>query len=62
MTTTPEASSVAAWRDWAKSDAARRGLSQLSPLIEGLSVTIARLRLGDWNLDARLGTGSNEGR
>jgi hypothetical protein len=44
---------VAAWRDWAKADAERRGLPELAPLIGGLSTTIARLRAGDWNADAR---------
>ena len=62
MTTQPEGASVAAWRDWAKADAERRGLPQLSTLIDGLSTTITRLRLGDWNLDARHGAGASEGR
>jgi hypothetical protein len=58
----PDGSSVAAWREWAKADAERRGLPQLAALIDGLSTTIARLRLGDWNHDARRGTASGEAR
>jgi hypothetical protein len=53
-------SPVAAWREWAKADAERRGLPQLVPLIDGLSTTIARLREGDWNDDAARATGSAE--
>jgi hypothetical protein len=53
----PDDSPVAAWREWAKADAERRGLPQLAPLIEGLSTTIAVLRAGDWNDDAARGTG-----
>jgi hypothetical protein len=53
-------SPVAAWREWAKADAERRGLPQLAPLIDGLSTTIARLRAGDWNDDAARATGPAE--
>jgi hypothetical protein len=54
----PDDTSVTAWRDWAKADAERRGLPQLAPLIDGLSTTVARLRAGDWNHDARRETAS----
>ncbi len=60
MTSPPQRSSVDAWRDWAKADAERRGLPQVAALIDGLATTIARLRLGDFNADARLGTASDE--
>jgi hypothetical protein len=50
---TPDYRSVAAWREWAKADAERRGLPQLASLLDGLSTTVARLRAGDWNHDAR---------
>lgn len=60
MTGTPDDNLVTAWRDWAKADAERRGLPQLAPLIDGLSTTVARLRAGDWNHDARRGTASGE--
>ncbi len=58
MTDKSDDSSVRAWLDWAKADAERRGLPHLAPLIEGLSTTVARLRAGDWNHDARRGTAS----
>jgi hypothetical protein len=32
----------------------------VAALIDGLATTIARLRLGDFNADARLGTASDE--
>jgi hypothetical protein len=51
VTGRPDDSRVAAWREWAKADAERRGLPQLVTLIDGLSTTIARLRDGDWNHD-----------
>ena len=60
MTSPPQRTSVDAWRDWAKADAERRGLPQVAALIDGLAPTIARLRLGDFNADARLGTASDE--
>lgn len=60
MTIPPQRSSVDAWRDWAKADAERRRLPQVAALIDGLATTIARLRLGDFNADARLGTASDE--
>lgn len=60
MTSPPQRTSVDAWRDWAKADAERRGLPQVAALIDGLATTIARLRLGDFNADARLGTASDE--
>lgn len=62
MTTTPDRTSVDAWRDWAKADAERRDLPQLAALIDGLTTTIARLRLGDWNADARQGTTTSDAR
>ena len=60
MTSHPQRSSVDAWRDWAKTDAERRELPEVAALIDGLSATIARLRLGDFNADARLGRASDE--
>ena len=60
MASPPQRTSVDAWRDWAKADAERRGLPQVAALIDGLATTIARLRLGDFNADARLGTASDE--
>ena len=60
MTSTPDRTSVDAWRDWAKADAERRDLPQLAALIDGLTTTIARLRLGDWNVDARQGTRTSD--
>ena len=60
MTSPPQRTSVDAWRDWAKADAERRGLPQVAALIDGLATTIARLRLGDFNADARLGRASDE--
>ena len=60
--TTPDRQSVDAWRDWAKADAERRDLPQLAALIDGLTTTIARLRLGDWNADARQGTTTSDAR
>jgi hypothetical protein len=56
MNSKPSDSSVSSWRDWAKADAERRGLPQLAQLIDGLSVTVARLRAGDWNDDASRGS------
>ena len=60
MTSPPQRTSVDAWRDWAKADAERRGLPQVAALIDGLATTIARLRFGDFNADARLGPASDE--
>jgi hypothetical protein len=60
VTTTPDRTSVDAWRDWAKADAERRDLPQLAALIDGLTTTIARLRQGDWNADARQGTRTSD--
>lgn len=37
----------------AKRDADRRGLPQLAPLLDGLRVSIERLRAADWNDDLR---------
>ena len=62
MTSPPDRTSVEVWRDWAKADAERRGLPQLAALVDGLSPTIARLRLGDWNPDARQGAASSDTR
>ena len=62
MTSTPLDTRVAAWRDWAKADAERRGLPQLAPLIDALAPTIARLRSGDWNADARQVSSTNDER
>jgi len=52
MTESTEDNRGAAWREWAKADAERRGLAQLVPLIDGLSTIIATLRAADWNHDA----------
>jgi hypothetical protein len=60
VTTTPDRTSVDAWRDWAKADAERRDLPQLAALIDGLTATISRLRLGDWNADARQGNTTSD--
>ena len=60
MTSPPLRTSVDAWRDWAKADAERRELPEVAALIDGLSTTIASLRLGDFNADARLGTAADE--
>jgi hypothetical protein len=59
MNAKPFDSSVSSWREWAKADAERRGLPQLAQLIDGLSVTVARLRVGDWNDDASRGSGED---
>ncbi len=56
MKSTPNDPSIESWREWAKADAERRGLPEIAPLIDGLSVTVARLRAGDWNDDASRGT------
>jgi hypothetical protein len=60
MNESPDDDRVAAWRDWAKADAERRGLPELASLIDGLSTTIARLRAGDWNADARATAATDE--
>lgn len=36
------------WKAWATSDAERRGLHGLKPLLEGLAASTARLRATAW--------------
>lgn len=36
------------WRAWAVADAARRGLHELKPIVEGLAASTARLRATAW--------------
>jgi hypothetical protein len=40
------------WLAWAVSDAGKRGLSELRPLLEGLARVTAQLRSASWNDDA----------
>ena len=42
---------VAAWLERAISDAERRGLPALRPLLEGLARSTQALRAADWNRD-----------
>jgi hypothetical protein len=37
------------WLAWAQADAARRGLTALGPILEGLAKATVTLRAGDWN-------------
>lgn len=48
---------VQAWLVWAVSDARRRGLTDLEPLLESLGGAVAALRSADWN-DEASGTSS----
>lgn len=43
---------VDAWLEAAIADAARHGLSELKPLLEGLARATRVLRAADWNDDA----------
>jgi len=43
---------VGEWLEWAKADAVRRGLPELSGPLEGLAQATERLRAADWNDDA----------
>ena len=43
---------VAEWLAMAKADAAKRGLPDLVPALEGLAQATAALRAADWNDDA----------
>lgn len=54
---------IRAWLDEAVADAARRGLSQLVPLLEGLARSTAQLRAGRWydSVDARWRERQDEG-
>lgn len=47
-----DATLIEAWREWAVSDATRRGHPDLKPLMEGLARSTAVLRQADWNPDA----------
>jgi hypothetical protein len=40
------------WYTWAASDADRRGLATLKPLLDGLRTATRELRDADWNDDA----------
>jgi hypothetical protein len=40
---------IAEWLAAAKADAEKRGLSELSPMLEGLAQSTERLRAADWN-------------
>ena len=42
---------VGEWLEWAKADAIRRGLPELSGPLEGLAQASERLRAADWNDD-----------
>lgn len=43
---------VGEWLEWAKADAIKRGLPELTGLLEGLAQASERLRAADWNDDA----------
>lgn len=47
MTEMPDA--IARWLAAAESDADRRGLPELKPLLQGLAVSTRALRAGSWN-------------
>jgi len=49
------------WLAWAGADAARRGLPELTPLLEALAGAQRTLRAADWNEDAA-GRGADAGR
>lgn len=40
---------ITEWLEQAKADAARRGLPELGPLLEGLAKSTAALRAASWN-------------
>ena len=37
------------WKQWAATDAGRRGLEALEPLLHGLAAATARLRATEWH-------------
>ena len=43
---------IRSWLELAMTDAERRGLPALAPLLESLSRATALLRAADWNVDA----------
>lgn len=43
---------IGEWLEWAKADATKRGLPELTSLLEGLAQASERLRAADWNDDA----------
>ena len=43
---------VGEWLEWAKADAVKRELPELSGPLEGLAQATERLRSADWNDDA----------
>jgi hypothetical protein len=43
---------IETWLDMATSDAERRGLPELKPLLEALAKATSALRAADWNADA----------
>ena len=43
---------VGEWLEWAKADALKRGLAELSAPLDGLAQATERLRAADWNDDA----------
>jgi hypothetical protein len=43
---------VGEWLEWAKADAAKRGMPELIGPLEGLAPATERLRAADWNDDA----------
>lgn len=43
---------IAEWLAAAKADAAKRGLPELAPMLDGLAPATERLRAADWNDDA----------
>jgi hypothetical protein len=52
-------------KDWlarSAADAERRGLSDITPLLEGLARAVAALRAADWNEDAGGGRPAREAR
>ncbi len=47
-----QAAAIARWLAAAEVDAERRGLPELTPLLQGLAAATAALRAADWNDDA----------
>ena len=51
---------IAEWLAAAKADAAKRGLPDLIPMLEGLAQATERLRAADWNDNPDQGTPSDD--
>ncbi len=54
--------SVDAWKQWAASDAARRGLGALAPVLDALAPATARLRATGWQAAPDAQPGPDAGR